>query len=388
MNIDQASSQSGMGNSSCKETASAIRLVIAGGGTGGHVFPGLAVYDGLREMRPVEAMWIGTGRAVESRALETTTVDYRILKVHPLKGTGMGSMIKAMCHLPVSVLRTISMLRSFKPDVVLGVGGYVSGPVIFAAKILGIPSAIHEQNLLPGLANRMAARFASRIFLSFKDSVRYFPAERCLLTGNPVRKEILLAAEESRVAGSGRDFHLLIIGGSQGASSLNRLACSAIKALKDSGFSLTFLHQTGEKDLAQVQKFYAKHGIAGDVRPFISEMGRAYRAADLVVCRAGATTIAELTVVGRPSILIPYPFAAEGHQDLNARFMERMGAGIFLKEADTGAVKLSSNIETFMEDREKLAKMAQSAKKLGMPNAYRKIAENLVEIAGFSSGRS
>jgi len=364
-----------------------LRLVIAGGGTGGHVFPGIAVSDLLSRLISCETMWIGTGREIERNALKDRDVDYRVLDVHPIKGTSVPALFKAIGHLPISVSRSYSMLKGFKPDVVLGVGGYVSGPVMLAAKLLGIPSAIHEQNLLPGLANRLAARFARKIFISFQESRRYFSAKKKLIvTGNPVRQEILDAAV-TRAGDDDRQkdgFHILVIGGSQGASSLNRLAGSAIKALWHSGHRFSFLHQTGQADLENVRLFYSEAGIPASVSAFIHDMGQAYARADLVVCRAGATTIAELTVMGRPAIFIPYPFAAEGHQELNAELMEKKGAGIFLREAETGAIKLSSHIETLMEDRKKLAKMAGKAKSLGKPEAAEEIARNLMQLAALS----
>ncbi len=361
-----------------------LRIAVAGGGTGGHVFPGIAVTDLLGRLVPSRIMWIGTGRQVEKNALQDRHIDYRVLKVHPIKGMEIPALVKALFHLPLSISRALSMLRDFRPHVVLGVGGYVSGPVLLAARLLGIPSAIHEQNLLPGLANRLSARFAARIFISFDESRKYFKKDRGLiLTGNPVREDILEAARSSTVRpGDRSDFHILILGGSQGASSLNRLAGSAMKALWHSGHSFSFLHQTGEGDAENVRRFYQDAGVPARISPFIHDMGRAYMEADLVVCRAGATTIAELTVTGRPAIFIPYPYAAEGHQELNARLMEDRGAGIFLKEAKTGAIKLSSHIETLMEDRQKLAKMADKAKALGKPEAAQEIARNLMELAG------
>jgi UDP-N-acetylglucosamine--N-acetylmuramyl-(pentapeptide) pyrophosphoryl-undecaprenol N-acetylglucosamine transferase len=357
-----------------------FRLVLAGGGTGGHVFPGIAVLEALESRVPIEVMWIGTGRAVERDALSGHRWDYRVLNVMPIKGTGPIGTIRSLIGLPLSLIRAISWLRAFRPYVVFGVGGYVSGPVLLAARILGIPSALHEQNLIPGFTNRLGARFVGHIFVSFKGTIRYFPKKKVALTGNPVRRSIIQSPRHQ----FGKSNHLLVLGGSQGARCLNRLVGMAIQVLWQSGVLLEIRHQTGQLDLSYMQKFYRDADIPADVTPFISDMGRSYSWADLVVCRAGAGTLAELTAVGRPSILIPYPSATDSHQEANARELSEAGAARYFREGEIGAVKLAGEIQSLLEDPQRLVNMGKKARSLGRPNAASDIASSLIEMAGAS----
>ncbi|NIA09062.1 MAG: undecaprenyldiphospho-muramoylpentapeptide beta-N-acetylglucosaminyltransferase, partial [Nitrospiraceae bacterium] len=321
-----------------------IRLVVAGGGTGGHVFPGIAVVEAMESCAPMEVLWIGTGRSVEKDALAGHRWDYRVLDVMPIKGTGLMGTIRSLSGLPLSLVKAISWLRSFRPHVVFGVGGYVSGPVLLAARILGIPTALHEQNLIPGLTNRLGSRFVKQIFVSFKGTTRYFPKKKVILTGNPIRRSIIQSPGHQ----AGKFHHLLVLGGSQGAKCLNRLVGTAIQVLWQSDVPLKIRHQTGQLDLSYMKKFYGDADIPADVTPFISDMGESYSWADLVVCRAGAGTLAELTALGRPSILIPYPLATDGHQEANARELAEAGAAKCFREGEIGAMKLAGEIQSLL----------------------------------------
>ena len=357
-----------------------IRLVITGGGTGGHVFPGIAVAEELSAYCIFRCLWIGTGRPVEKKALKHKDWDYKILKVRPLKGKGPVSMISSLSHLPVSVIRAVLILTKFRPDAVLGVGGYVSGPVLAAARLLGIPAAIHEQNLLPGLANKLASRFADRVFISFEASRSCFRNSSIECTGNPVRRQILEQAGSLSGKAANGSFHILILGGSQGASGLNRLASSALQILQQSGRRFSAIHQTGPLDYQEIKGFYAEAGVDAAVHEFINQMGIAYSWSDLIICRAGATTLAEVTAIGRPVICIPYPYSADGHQNLNARAISEAGAGLYFEEGDVGAVRLASEIEKLMSDPERLAEMTRKAGQLGRPEAAVKIAESILDM--------
>ena len=356
------------------------KLVVAGGGTGGHVFPGMAVAEAMESHGRIDVLWIGTGRPVEKKALSGRKWDYRILNTRPLRGSGLAATMRSLAGLPFSTIRACSWLKSFRPHVVLGVGGYVSGPALLAARMLRIPAALHEQNLIPGLTNRLASRFAKTVFVSFKETVKYFPKNRVIFTGNPIRKNIIQSPNHSITKSP--NFRLLVLGGSQGARCLNRLAGSAIQVLWQSGFHLEIIHQTGKLDVSHVEKFYKDANIPAKVTPFISNIGESYSWADLVICRAGAGTLAELTTLGKPSILIPYPWATDSHQDANARELTEAGAAKYFLEGEIGAIKLAGEIQSLLEDPQKLINMGENARKLGKPTAATEIASTLIEMAG------
>jgi UDP-N-acetylglucosamine--N-acetylmuramyl-(pentapeptide) pyrophosphoryl-undecaprenol N-acetylglucosamine transferase len=362
------------------------KLVVAGGGTGGHVFPGMAVAEAMESHGSVDILWIGTGRPVEIDALSGRKWDYRILNTRPLRGSGVAGTIRSLAGLPFSTIRASSWLKSFRPHVVLGVGGYVSGPALLAARLLGIPTALHEQNLIPGLTNRLASRFAKTVFVSFKETVKYFPKNRVFFTGNPVRKNIIQSPNHQITKSP--NFRLLVLGGSQGAKCLNRLAGSALKVLWQSGLHLEIIHQTGKLDVSHVEKFYKDASIPAKVTPFISDIGESYSWADLVICRAGAGTLAELTTLGKPSILIPYPWATDLHQEANARELTEAGAAKYFLEEEIGAIKLAGEIQSLLEGPQKLVTMGENARKLGKPTAAVEIASTLVEMAGHTFSHS
>ena len=356
------------------------KLVVAGGGTGGHVFPGMAVAEAMEAHGRIDVLWIGTGRPVDKKALSGRKWDYRILNTRPLRGSGIAATMRSLAGLPFSTIRACSWLKSFRPHVVLGVGGYVSGPALLAARMLRIPAALHEQNLIPGLTNRLASRFAKTVFVSFKETVKYFPKNRVIFTGNPIRKNIIQSPNHQITKSP--NFRLLVLGGSQGARCLNRLAGSAIQVLWQSGFHLEIIHQTGKLDVSHVEKFYKDANIPAKVTPFISNIGESYSWADLVICRAGAGTLAELTTLGKPSILIPYPWATDSHQDANARKLTEAGAAKYFLEGEIGAIKLAGEIQSLLEDPQKLINMGENARKLGKPTAATEIASTLIEMAG------
>ncbi len=372
-------------------TPDPLRVVIAGGGTGGHVFPGLAVVQALEEQTPVDVMWIGTGRPVEMNAIGSRGWDHRILKVRPLAGVGLGQRLLALSTLPVSVAKALLWLKAFSPHVVFGVGGYVSGPVMVAARLLGIPRALHEQNVIPGLTNRLSARFAQIVFVSFSQTSKAFPNTRVIYTGNPIRREIVQAAARSstRTDKERTDWdngpRILVLGGSQGARGINRVVSSALLLLWNSGMKLQVVHQTGASDEEQIRNCYLEAGLRAEVRSFISSIGDKLAWADLVIARAGAGTVSELTAVGKPAVLIPYPHAAGGHQEYNARELSRQGAAIFFREEEIGAVKLSAAIQELLEDRKRLDDMAKKAKELGRPDAAHDIALRLLSLCGFKA---
>ncbi len=359
-----------------------FRLVIAGGGTGGHVFPGIAVADALARSRRLTVLWIGTGRPVETNALKGRGWEHRILPVRPIAGTNPLAMLRALAGLPIHTARAALWLRSFSPHVALGVGGYVSGPVVLAARLLGIPTAIHEQNAMPGLANRMAARAADLVFVSFPETASHFSGKKVIHTGNPVRASILAAKTEAGPQDAGgRPFKILVLGGSQGAASLNRLAASAMENLWRSGVSLEVVHQTGAVNREEIEGMYRTSQVPARVLTFISDIHTYYAWADLVICRAGAGTIFEITALGKPAILIPYPHAAGGHQDANAAGLAAAGAALFFQEDGIGAVRLAGEIQGLAEDRERLLAMGRRASRFGKPDSADEMARHLLSLA-------
>ena len=364
-----------------------MRLVITGGGTGGHLFPGIAIAQELANLCPLELLWIGTGRPVEKRVLEGMPWAYEVLNVRPLKGRSLSGIFSAVLSLPVSTLKAAKLLKNFQPHMVLGVGGYVSGPVVLAARLLGVPTAIHEQNFLPGLANKMASRFADTIYTSFEGSGRYFHNKNVVCLGNPVRRQVLDdAVDLSPNCDPFKQFHILVLGGSQGASGLNTIVSSALKILHQSGLKFQAIHQTGASEKDEISRRYAASGLSVKVEPFIERIGIAYSWADLIICRAGATTLAEITAIGKPAICIPFPHAADGHQDLNAKTLCEAGAALCFQERDLGAVTLASHIEELMAEPERLKEMARRSRDLGRPHAAKDIAISILKLCSIDSG--
>ncbi len=356
--------------------------MIAGGGTGGHLFPALAVAEAFKDREPEnEILFVGSRRGLEARVVEREGYALKTIRAHSLKGKSFSGKFWSLMTMPQSLLQAESLLLSFKPDMVLGVGGYASGPMVLTAWAMGYPTSIHEQNVFPGLSNRILGRFVDRIFISFADSALHFPRGKTLLTGHPVRKKI-------RPRGSGTGprpgdkFTLFIFGGSQGAHPLNRAMQEALTDLREWRDRLRLIHQTGEKDYAEVQQAYGREGFEAEVHPFLRDMERAYGEADLVLCRAGATTLFELMATGLPAILIPYPHAANDHQTLNAQTMAQAGAAVLVADGDLNGARLSRVLKELMQDPQRLRKMGEQAAALATPGAARKIVAACYEWVG------
>ena len=345
-----------------------MRLLIAGGGTGGHLFPGVAVAEELRARAPDAAIkFVGTRRGIEARVLPELGWDVAFIEVSGLKTVGAAGALKGMFRLPRAYWQARRIVREFAPDAVIGVGGYASGPVVLAAKLHGIPTAICEQNSIPGFTNKLLGRFVRAIFLSFEESRRFFKPRKIVMSGNPVRRELVqkLLAAAPRPAGAA---HVLVVGGSQGAVAVNALAADALARLaKD--LPLAIVHQTGEKDLEPTRARYRDAGVEADCRAFIKDMAAAYQDADLIIGRAGATTVAELAIAGKPAVFIPYPFAADNHQELNAREMAERGAALMFRQAELTADKLADAIRPLLADAARRDEMSAAMKSLAKPGA-------------------
>lgn len=345
-----------------------MRLLIAGGGTGGHLFPGVALAEELRARDPQATIkFVGTRRGIEARVLPDLGWDLAFIEVSGLKTVGTLGAVKGFFRLPRALWQARRIVKQFAPDAVIGVGGYASGPVVLAAKLRGIPTAICEQNSIPGFTNKLLGRFVRRIFLSFDESRRFFKPSKIEMSGNPVRRELvqkLLAASPSAPG----PVHVLVVGGSQGAVAVNSLAAQALAALaKD--LPLAIVHQTGEKDLEPTRARYREAGVAADCRAFIKDMAAAYQQADLIIGRAGATTVAELAIAGKPAIFIPYPFAADNHQELNAREMADRGAALMFRQAELTAETLAHALRPLLADPARRADMSATMKSLAKPRA-------------------
>lgn len=320
---------------------------------------------------------------METRILEKT--GYRRVRIHvqALKGRGWKRGLATLLGLPRSFFEARRIVGRFSPGAVLGVGGYAAGPVCVAARTLGVPTAIHEQNSIPGLTNRLLSRIVDRVFISFTESRERFPSGIRVLTGNPVREELL--GLEAGVRGPGEPLCLLAVGGSQGARSVNTAVAYALLILKHRGRSVRVVHQTGEYDYERTLCIYTEKGLDGVVTPFIDDMARAYRDADLVVGRAGASTVTELAAMGKPSILIPFPYAADDHQTANARALSDEGGAVLLSQEDLSASSLADLLEQLDDDRERLARMASTALEKGRPDAARAIVDQLEFMMGLDN---
>ena len=353
-----------------------FRIIIAGGGTGGHLFPGIAVAREIQSRyRNAGILFVIGRKRMETGILSHYQFRTESIDIQGLKGQGLKKGSNVLMGIPRSILQSAAIARRFSPSVVLGVGGYSSGPFCLAAKVMGIPTAIHEQNSYPGLTNRLLARMVDRTFISFSACEPFLKSKRTVLTGNPVRKELLEGAEKR--AEDKDAFHVLVVGGSQGARAVNEAFVETLIQFKQAGRSVLVIHQSGEIDFERVRKAYADGGLSGEVIPFIQEMAKAYGFADMVVARAGATTIFELAALGKPSVLIPYPFAANNHQETNASALVDIGGAEMLHQKDLNGESLRRVLTKYMEDRAALREMGERAGRIYRPDAAKRIVDEL-----------
>lgn len=359
--------------------AEQMRLVVTGGGTGGHLFPGIALAEGIKQNDPdSQVLFIGTRRKLDNTTLQKYGFEQVFLSCLGLKGMGMRAKLRALFLLPGAVFEALAHLRRFKPDLVFGVGGYVTGPVLLAAKICGIPTCIHEQNSVPGLANVLAAKLVKKICISIPVE-GHFPAKKTFLTGNPVRKEILAAASEPKKEIAAVPT-LLILGGSQGAHTVNVLVTQAVSLLHKQGIAVKVIHQSGETDLRFVKKQYAQAGVTAECKAFFEDMATQYLQSDLVVSRAGATTLAELSVMGLPALLIPFPYAADNHQEINGRYYVAGGGAQMMLEKDCTDHVLAEKIKTLLHNPESLHTMGRAMLSMARPEATNTIVNQCLQL--------
>lgn len=362
-----------------------MRFVIAGGGTGGHLFPGIAIAEAFieREMEN-EVLFIGTERGIEVRVLAGGKFPLRTIQAMPLKGRSLLGKVKAIWSIPMAMIEAYSILKNFEPQLVLGVGGYASGPTLMVASLLGMKRAIHEQNVIPGMTNRILKWFSQRIFVSFEETKKYFPERKTIVTGNPIRKEIFHTGGDVKEIGKrkGDRFTLLIFGGSAGAHRINQAMMEALDHFQEMKSFLRFFHQTGREDVDWVSKGYQEKGFDAVVRPFFEDMATYYRITDLVVCRSGASTVAELAICGKAAVLIPYPHAAHNHQVINAQKLVDLGAARMIRDEELNGTSLAQTIHHLYDHPDERTQMEEQIRLVGKPRAAQEIVEHCYALVG------
>lgn len=368
-----------------------MRLLVTGGGTGGHIYPALAIARGIKEDQPqADILYVGTKAGMEADIVPREGFAFQTVTVEGLPRKISVQALTTLLKTCKGCAEAWRILKAFKPSIVVGTGGYVCGPVVLIARLLGIPTLIHEQNAYPGITNRLLARVVKKVAVTFPESRKYFPARADVtVTGLPVRPEILLARRDEAVNALGLDkdkFTVLAVGGSRGARSINKAMVEIIRRAVNRQ-ELQIIHITGqlgfEETVADLQAAGIDMGNNGNitVKPYLYNMDQALAAADLVVCRAGATTIAEITVRGLPAILIPYPHASDNHQEYNARALADNGAARMILDRDLNGEKLWDTVRELYQNGAGLASMRKNAQKLGKPDALKRLLEMVNELA-------
>src|SRR5208282_1548243 len=353
-----------------------MRIIIAGGGTGGHVIPALAIAQQLKKQLGAEVLFIGTARGIETRLVPQAGFALELIQVGALKNVSLMTRAKTMFDLPRAIAASSRMLSEFDPEVVIGVGGYASGPAMVAAIRRRLPTLAFEPNVVPGFANRMIARWVSAAAVHFEETCHYFP--HCKVTGVPVRAAFFSIPPKNSAPPT-----LLVFGGSQGARAINQAMTTpeSLTGLRQKIPGIHVIHQTGQRDYDHVLAAYQQSGISGEVHKFIDDMPGTFGRADLLVCRSGASTVGEIAAAGKPAIFVPFPAAAEDRQNVNARALERVGAAVVVEESNLGAAYLVDTIAALIGDARRLQGMSEAARSLAHPKAVEEIAEMVVQLA-------
>jgi len=364
------------------------RVVIAGGGTGGHLYPGIALARALKKHdQEMNITFVGTKQGIETKVLPKEGFPLKTIYSGGLLGKKGLNRFLSLVKIPIGIFQSLAWLMRKRPGLVVGVGGYVSGPLVLSAWALRIPILIHEQNSIPGTTNKWLGKIADKIAVSFKESLKYFPANKAVETGNMIRDELCVSKKEADPQPSGK-FNILVLGGSQGAHSINAGMVEAIDVLSQKKDQLHIVHQTGVMDCEPVKEQYAQKGVSADVRPFIHDMAEQYGKADLIICRAGATTLAEITACGKMAVLIPYPHATHNHQEHNARILESAQAAEMILDKDVSGARLAQSIANAMEQPEKRRAMENNCYALGKRDATEKALQLCLDLLGQTSGRT
>jgi UDP-N-acetylglucosamine--N-acetylmuramyl-(pentapeptide) pyrophosphoryl-undecaprenol N-acetylglucosamine transferase len=351
-----------------------MRVILAGGGTGGHVIPALAIANELRQRYGAEVLFVGTSRGIENRLVPAAGYQLKLIEIGALNRVSLMTRVKTVVSLPLAVLEARKLLHEFKPDVVIGVGGYASGPAMLAATSGSYPTVVFEPNVVPGFANRVVAKRVNVAAVHMQETCRFF--KNCEVTGVPVRAEFFKIQPKQGGAPT-----LLLFGGSQGARALNRALTAAGPELLKRLPGLRIVHQTGQTDFDQCRAEYDHAGVPAEVSPFIDKMADAFANADMLICRSGASTVAEVAAAGKPAIFIPLPTAADDHQKKNAEAFAKRDAGVLLEQEELTATRLAETVATLFQDRERLLRMGSAARQLAHPDAAARIAELARSVA-------
>jgi UDP-N-acetylglucosamine--N-acetylmuramyl-(pentapeptide) pyrophosphoryl-undecaprenol N-acetylglucosamine transferase len=352
-----------------------MRVILAGGGTGGHVIPALAIANQLKASYNAECLFIGTARGIENRLVPAAGFPLQLVRVGALKNVSLVTRAKTAFDLPRALWDAGRMLNEFAPDVVIGVGGYASGPAMLAAVMKHIPTLAFEPNVVPGFANRLVARFVSAAAVHFEETAKYFRHGE--VTGVPVRQAFFEIPPKRAGAPT-----VLVFGGSQGAHAINEAMIRCLPVLQREAPGIYIIHQTGERDYNDALAAYNSLGESAEVSKFIEDMPTAFERADLVVCRSGASTVAEIAAAGKPAVFVPFPRAADDHQRVNAEALAKHGAAVVVEESKLEGVWLAETIATLLQDAPRLQRMSQAARALSHPNAARDIAAMAARLAG------
>lgn len=369
----------------------AKKIILAGGGTGGHIYPAIAIASGIKQIYPdADILFVGTSKGLERELVGKVGFPLKTIRVAGFKRKLSLDTLLSMKELALGSVDSIRLISKVKPDLVIGTGGYVSGPVLLFASLLGVPTIIHEQNVKPGVTNRILSRFVDKIAVSFSDSMQYFPKDKTVLTGNPIRKEIVQGNRREALKSFGLSSDIPVVlcfGGSQGAARLNKAIIHVIQQIHETK-KFQLIHITGKNHYEKTRNILANKGIDPDksghiiLRPYIYEMGKAYMASDLIISRAGALSISEINLCGKPAILIPLPTAANKHQDYNAQSLKKNGAGIIISDRDLTGQSLLATIENIIFDKKKLLDMSKASKALSKPDALEKITREVRLLVG------
>jgi UDP-N-acetylglucosamine--N-acetylmuramyl-(pentapeptide) pyrophosphoryl-undecaprenol N-acetylglucosamine transferase len=358
-----------------------VSVLIAGGGTGGHLYPGLAVARALLARVPDAVVtFVGTSSGIEARVIPREKLSLALIRSAGLKGKSVAAVLRGVALLPLSAWDSWRVISKVKPTVVIGVGGYSSGPVLLLAALRGIPTLVMEQNATPGLTNRLLARVVTAAAVTYPESIDTF-GSRAFVSGNPVRTEFFADAGQVDDGRRGR-VRVLVFGGSQGAHAINVAMVDAAPALTRGDTPVEVTHQTGESDVAFVRDGYRRADLVASVEPFIFDMHKKMTAADVVVCRAGATTIAEVSAAGRASILVPLPSATDDHQRKNAAAMVARNAAVMIEQRELSGERLAQEILALAGDRLRRQKLAEAAAAMARPDAARVIVDRVLALAG------
>jgi UDP-N-acetylglucosamine--N-acetylmuramyl-(pentapeptide) pyrophosphoryl-undecaprenol N-acetylglucosamine transferase len=358
-----------------------MRVIVAGGGTGGHVIPALAIAQELRSRYDAAVLFVGTARGIETRLVPAAGFQLELVTVGALNRVDLATRLKTLFDLPRAMVQSARIISDFNPDVMIGVGGYASGPAMLAAGLMNVPMLAFEPNVIPGIANRLVAPMVRAAAVHFAATQRYF--RNAVVTGVPVRREFFHLPARPQ----GEPPTLLVFGGSQGAHAINVAVTQALPLLAQAVPGIHLIHQTGERDCGDVESAVAGSGISAEVSPFIDDMPAAFGRADLLLCRSGASTVAEVTAAGKPAIFVPLPTAADDHQRHNAETLADAGAARMLPQAELTSERLVHEIASLLHDRARLVRMGVAARQFAHPDAAAEIAAMAARIAGVAGAQ-